>query len=344
MSGDLSEVFSDSSTPSTSPADYNAAEAKSQEVSKPEPASGSGGDYDYTELSQLESRMEADKQEKFEASLPKGDVKDSAAKQDEGTDSNSNEPDTATPDIDVELLAQAEAWGISREAAHKLGEADLAKEINRLWMRHAVSQHQATAKQEPSESDDLKALIDEMKADADGYDPKLLKVMESTYSRLRKAEERDQERFIAEQRRQEQFMAVAHQQETESWDKLLNEIDMPDVLGKGTYGKEIKDGSREFKSRAQIVRAAVNLRAVFPEESDRDLLLRAARATFGDRFETKAQQELAKEVSKRATQILPRPRTTKAQTPLSDWERFKDRYDKVIGGGAKTQTVDEIFA
>jgi hypothetical protein len=250
---------------------------------------------------------------------------------------------TAGASIDAELLAQAEAWGISRNAAERLGEAELAKEVNRLWARYAVQQSARTAAPQKNESDDLKAEIDAMKADTDGYDPKILKVLEATYERMKRFEQFAYQQTEAARQQQEQEAIRANDTATRLWDKLANEIDMPEVFGKGVYGKDIKEGSKFYENRARATHMTISLRDHFPDESDADLFHRASEILFGDTVKTKTENEIGKQLSARKTQFSVRPRTSKASAPKNEKEQFSEIYRKVLGSSAREQTVEEML-
>lgn len=259
------------------------------------------------------------------------------------------EPATAIADaFDENLLAHAASFGIAPDVARRMGSPEQV--AHQLWVLEGLYKNAATAtrQQTPEQKDELKAVLEEIEKDPDGYDEKIVKAIKGLHAQNEQLNKAVSLQMQAEMRRRDEMARAEHDNETRTWDKLFNENEMADVFGKGNYGDSTITPA-QLENRSRVVKQAL-LQENFlrstgrPVPETRELLAKAVNIEFPDAARTNEQSTLAKQLSRRESQLSVRPRASKSATPKSVRENFSTIYEKVMGGKtAKDETVDSLF-
>ena len=263
---------------------------------------------------------------------PDGDEHSAGPVKEQGTDSDSDPVASPAPEIDAELRTLADAWGISRGAQDRLGEAALAKEVALLGARHAVESSRQPQRQDAPEREktDLDKAIEAYERDPKGYDEDANGYDRSLVAEVKRQrdeiayfrnEMEAQRHYVAEQNRVASEANM--RQETDHWDDLFSEVDMDDLFGKGKYS-ELAPKSTEIENRFRVMEQ-VNVQNDLAQRrgekvSDRELLLRACAVEFHNRLEKQVETQLATRVSERAKHSIARASTRRGVAKTPDQE------------------------
>lgn len=280
---------------------------------------------------------------------PEGDAH-SAAPEPDKVEQKDAEQATTQPVFDERLLQDAESLGIPREFAATFSTPqDLEKH---LWV---VSRMQpvANATQQPAtqqEKDEFFEAVKAIKENESDYDPVLVKVVYGLAEKNARLEEAMLATMSAEARRVQEVQSIREKEATETWDKLFNDSELPEVFGTGNfYGDRKNISESQMANRHRVAAVAKSISRGYAEmgvkpPDNRELLLRAIRAEFPDATQNKTQQDLAKQLSARESQLVARPRTSKAASGKSAREHLHEAYVSVMGDhGAPEDYLDQIF-
>ena len=330
-----------------------ASDAENAAASQPEAAKETPAflqdEYDYSDLKQAASDMQAEKNADYVE--PAGDA-NSAAK--DTSVEAAAEPEPASPVFDELLLQRADAFGVPREVAMEFSNP---KELARaLWVAENAARAVAAPMQQEAqtvtsqERDELAAAIEAIKQDPDGYDDNIKSALTGMEDRLRRYEQALAFQLNASQRQIENERDAVF---NSRMDNLFNSVEQDDLFGKGNYGdvapKAGQAPSGHFSNRDRVAQQFLVQEDLAMRRgervSDSVLMNRAMAAEFGDRMQQQIQRGLAQKVAQRSSQILPRAGSNKSAAPASDYDKFSQIYDRVMGGSqGKTQTTDDIFA
>jgi hypothetical protein len=194
-------------------------------------------------------------------------------KQDSGSDA---------PELDDELLARAEEFGISRDDARRLGTADsISRVIDAIERRSAKS-----AKAETPASSKFN-----LKIDPDLYDPEFVKAlneMNEHYHAQVEAARSEMRDYLNQQRVEQHFGKLG-----DEWSELFS----------GPKGDRNKD---KVKVEMQALEAGYKATGrKVPAESE--LFNRALRGVFGDHTQSLARKQVDNQIRNRQGQFVSRP-------------------------------------
>lgn len=259
-----------------------------------------------------------------------GAVETPAPVDDAPVDNSGGEGGSAPPE-DAVLFAKSQ--GFSDEEISALASSNaLIPVLNRIAdavmaERAAFEQRNQARPQPPAQADAApEKWVPEM--DPERFDPDFMKVMESMNDHYASKLNSLNQKLASLEETKARFDEMDRQRETErqtEWfDNGINTLggEWEQVFGKGTV-RDIDRNSEQFRNRVTLIRAHNALSEAYrlqganipPEQ----VLARAARAEFGDKFHSAVTQNISTQLKDRQRQFTLRP-THRDEQPLSQRE------------------------